>query len=71
VLYEAGLANTGTHPGHGGVDSRWDVLQAQLAQARSQIPVDAVRATAELHWLERGERYTDSGPDYALIWTLL
>lgn len=69
--YETGVALVDSHPGHGGVDSRWDELQVLLAESRAAFPVDARRAKAEKQRIERQERYTEDGPDYRMCWTLL
>ena len=69
--YEAGLADTSSHPGHGGVDTRWDELQTALADARLHIPPHARQATATLERLDDTPRYSLSGPDYQLCWTLI
>ena len=61
--YEAGLADTSSHPGHGGIDARWDELQTALADAR--------QATATLERLDDSPRYSISGPDYQMCWTLI
>lgn len=69
--YEAGLADTSSHPGHGGVDARWDELQTALADKRQHIPPHARQATATLERLDDTPRYSLSGPDYLLCWTLI
>lgn len=67
--YESGDEGATRHPGHGGVDSRWDEIEALVAEHRNAIPADAKRARAESHLLDREERYTEDGPDYRLRWT--
>ena len=69
--YEAGEADVSTHPGRGGIDVRWDHLDAILRD-RYLPPADGVRrATLELVRIDRVERFADSGPDYALRWAVL
>ena len=68
--FEAGLADTSSHPGHGGIDVRWDELQALLANARQHIPPHARQATATLVRLDDAPRYSISGPDYQMCWML-
>jgi hypothetical protein len=70
-LHEAGVALVDSHPGHGGVDPRWDELQVLLAESRAAIPADARRAKAHKQRIEREERYSEDGPDYRIRWTLL
>lgn len=67
--FEAGTASVETHPGHGGVNARYDELTAQLAQHRA-MPTDARRFAAEWHWLpaDRTTRYHLDGPDYLVKW---
>jgi hypothetical protein len=69
--YEAGKADTATHPGHPGMNKRWDEIASQLAVCRDTTPATARRAKALLVHLERGQRYASSGPAYQLRWTLL
>ena len=69
--YEAGLSGVKSHPGHGGVNTRWDELNAMLKTVRSQVPPDARRAKAKMVPIERAERYTSSGSHYQLAWKLL
>ena len=68
--YETGRADTSSHPGHGGIDARWDELQAVLTDARQHIPPHAGQATATLVRLGDAPRYSISGPDYQMRWTL-
>jgi hypothetical protein len=69
--YEAGLSGVESHPGHGGVNDRWDELNSMLKAVRSQVPESARRARAQLVPVERAERYIASGPSYQLAWKLL
>ncbi|MER7674220.1 hypothetical protein ABTY61_37970 [Kitasatospora sp. NPDC096128] len=65
--YEAGGAALDTHPGHGGVDARYDELTARLAPHR-EAPADARRLGAELR-LTDDPRYRIDGVDYLLRWS--
>jgi hypothetical protein len=69
--FEARAVATDTHPGHGGINPRWDALEALLRNSRSEIPANARTATAEMARIERGTRYAAEGPDYRLAWHLL
>ncbi|QNP66157.1 hypothetical protein [Streptomyces genisteinicus] len=63
---EAGEAGPESHPGHGGVDARYDELESALAPHR-RVPEDARRLVAE-HRLAAGPRRRDGGPRYWLRW---
>lgn len=69
--YESGDESVTRHPGHGGIDSRWDEIEALLAEHRDVIPSHAKQARAESRLLNREERYAEDGPAYRLRWTLL
>lgn len=69
--YESGDAELTRHPGHGGIDPRWDELERLLGSSRDSIPNDAKQARAEFSRLDRTERYEDEGPDYRLRWIVL
>jgi len=69
--YEAGLADTTTHPGQGSVNRRWDEIAACLDAARSQVPGHAQPAAMRLQRIERALRYDAGGPDYLISWQLL
>jgi hypothetical protein len=65
--YEAGDAGIESHPGHGGIDPRYDELTGLLAEAR-QAPADAARFVAE--WRsDGGERYRTDGACYWVRWS--
>jgi hypothetical protein len=70
-LYESGMANTQSHPGNGGVNPRWDEIEALLKQCRSEVPANAKKALAVLESLNRDLRYEFCGPDYMLRRCLL
>jgi len=69
--FEAGLTDTHSHPGQGGIDARYDELTTRLARARDEAPASARRARAQLQPIEREQRYAPSGPAYALCWQVL
>ncbi len=69
--YEAGEAGVESHPGHGGVSSRWDELEKRLESSRATIPPDARRAVAQLVGIERSSSYEASGPSYMMRWKTL
>jgi hypothetical protein len=69
--HEAGDASVPEHPRVGGIDSRYDALERELAQDRSASPAKIRRASAEKEWLDRDERYAEDGPDYRMRWTFL
>lgn len=64
--YEAGAADVGSHPGHGGVDARFDELQALLEPHR-QTPAGARRLTAEWGPTD-APRYHPDGVGYMVRW---
>jgi hypothetical protein len=64
--YEAGSAGVDRHPGHGGVDPRYDELTARLTPHR-RAPDDARVLVAE--WRsDGGDRYRPDGPGYRVRW---
>jgi hypothetical protein len=70
-LYESGRAVLQCHPGHGGVDARWDDLQVLLERSRAEVPPDARRAIAQVDDIERDGRYESTGPAYRMCWKFL
>lgn len=64
--YEAGTAGLETHPGHGGIDARYDELDLLLAPFR-QVPDDARWLAGELRF-DAGARYRAEGPGYWFRW---
>jgi len=71
TLFESGQVDTDSHPGHGSRNARWDEIEALLKQRRSDMPAWAKRARAQMCRIDRDERYTQSGPDYMLKWSIL
>lgn len=69
--FEAGRRGVASHPGHGGVDRRWDELESMLKEVRARVPEGARLARARVVSIERGARYAPSGPSYRLAWKLL
>ncbi|MFJ4649354.1 hypothetical protein ACIP6Q_38460 [Streptomyces bobili] len=63
---EDGTATPGSHPGHGGIDTRYDELTLLLAPHR-QVPDDARRLVGEMRFIA-GARYQVEGPDYWFRW---
>ncbi|WP_327135884.1 hypothetical protein OG311_37925 (plasmid) [Streptomyces sp. NBC_01343] len=63
---EAGTAGLKSHPGHGGIDARYDELALLLAPDR-QAPDDARRLVGELRF-DAGARYRVEGLDYWFRW---
>ncbi len=69
--FEAGTADTNSHPGHVGTNARWDEIEAQLASKRKSTPPAGKRAKVQFFPLEGGSRYALSGPAYQLSWALI
>lgn len=69
--YEAGAADSASHPGNAGTDSRWHEIELQLAPRRKSIPVTAKTAKVQVQPLRQGMRYALSGPSYQLSWALM
>jgi len=65
--YEAATAPVETHPARGGVDRRYDELEARLETHR-RVPADARRVTAEWQWGIRETHYQPDGPNYRVRW---
>ncbi|WP_326587134.1 hypothetical protein [Streptomyces sp. NBC_01294] len=63
---EAGAAGPESHPGHGGVDARYDELTRLLAPHR-QPADDALRLVGEVRF-DDGARYRADGVDYWFRW---
>jgi hypothetical protein len=66
VRNAAGTATPDTHPGRGGVDTRYDELDSLLAPHRD-APDDARRLVGELRF-DAGARYRVEGVDYWFRW---
>ncbi|WP_190303138.1 MULTISPECIES: hypothetical protein [Methylomonas] len=71
ALYESGQAKLESHPGHGGVNRRWDEINERLKESRDRVPGNAQRAQVEVDQIDRESRYEPSGPDYMLRWRIL
>ncbi|APU40424.1 hypothetical protein [Streptomyces sp. TN58] len=63
---EAGAVGPERHPGHGGIDARYDELASLLASHR-QVPDDARQLVGELRF-DGGARYRVGGVDYWFRW---
>jgi hypothetical protein len=70
-LYELGVVNTDSHPGHPGTNKRWDELSLLLEPRRKSVPPSARRAEARMVPLAQEKRYESTGTDYQLSWLLL
>ena len=68
--YEAGEVETNSHPGHGGINKRWDELEKILSNKREAIPEVVFNVTAVFENNNQKNRYEKTGPDYGVIWKL-
>ncbi|MFB7127243.1 hypothetical protein [Kitasatospora sp. NPDC056273] len=64
---EAGCASAAGHPGNGGIDTRYDELEAQLAPYR-EVPTQVRRAVAEWRPIA-GPRYHVEGVGCMVKWS--
>lgn len=64
--YLAGEAGVDSHPGHGGIDVRYDELDTLLAPYR-QVPENARKLVAEMRF-DEGDRYRIGGTDMWFRW---
>lgn len=71
ALREEGKVGTETHPGQGGISSRWDEIESRLMKFRATVPESAERVTAEMEHIDGQSRYIPTGPAYKLRWRLL
>jgi hypothetical protein len=73
--YEAGLVTTDSHPGHGGLDARYDEVEGLLTTYRT-VPESPVHLTATWKPLDGAgypvsrSRYPAKGPLYFVRWTV-
>jgi hypothetical protein len=67
--FESGEAGTDSHPGAGGINARWDEIEAAVRQRRIDVPAGARLATAQFKRIDRKQRYEKCGPDYLLCWS--
>lgn len=67
LRYEAGTARPDSHPGHGGIDARYDELTALLAP-HHKVPAHARRLVAEWRF-GGGARYRADGVGYWVRWS--
>lgn len=65
--YENGTADVDSHPGQGGVDTRYDELTKLLDPHRSP-PGNARRLRAEWRYSRSSSRYGVHGPGYRVSW---
>ena len=68
--YEAGEVEINSHPGHGGINKRWDELEKVLSSKREAIPESALKVTAVFEDNNQKNRYEATGPDYGVTWKL-
>ncbi|WP_211441428.1 hypothetical protein [Collimonas humicola] len=66
--YESGEADTDSHPGHGGLSERWDEIESLVKKSRTNVPLNARRARAQLASANREHRYEVTGPNYLMCW---
>lgn len=66
--YESGELGADTHPGHGGIDKRWDEIEKILQPKRDIIPESAIEVYAEFKQNDQESRYTSIGPNYGVAW---
>ena len=71
ALYDSGQADTGSHPGRGQINARWDEIGTLLKKSRSDVPTSAKRARAQMSNIDQQVRYAPSEPNYALCWSIL
>ena len=69
--YEAGEIDTESHPGHGGINRKWDELEKSLSVRRKIIPESAMKAKADFESNNQINRYTIDGPAYVVTWKIL
>jgi hypothetical protein len=69
--YLAGSVAVESHPGHGGINARWDEIEEKLKNVRSEVPPHARRVAAEIEHVEGPPRYGPDGPAYRLRWRFL
>jgi hypothetical protein len=65
--YEAGTATPDSHPGHGGIDSRYDEL-TRLLEPHRAMPENVRRMKVEWRWPAYPTRYHPNGPHYRARW---
>ena len=66
--FESGEADTYSHPGRGGIDQRWDEIEALVKDRRTDVPLEALYAKAQIKSADREHRYEVAGPDYEMSW---
>ena len=69
--YEAGKADTDSHPGHGEINIRWDEIDRMLQSSRNVLPESALIAKATFREIERVKRYEETGPSYEVVWHVI
>jgi len=66
--YESGEAEVDTHPGHGGINQRYDEINKILRPKRKKIPSNAIEAKAIFEDNGQESRYESTGPSYGVEW---
>ena len=66
--YEAGEVGTETHPGHKGINKRYDEIQKLLKNKRKESLGHFVEAKALFEYSEQENRYELTGPCYGVTW---
>lgn len=66
--YELGQVDASTHPGHGGIDKRWDEIEDILKPIRESIPSNTFESKAKFEQIDQKNRYESTGPDYGVVW---
>ncbi|TVZ41823.1 hypothetical protein P886_1173 [Alteromonadaceae bacterium 2753L.S.0a.02] len=69
--YEAGKVKVETHPGHSGLNQRWDEIEELLKNKREVIPGNAILANAEFGRINQENRYVLTGPCYGVVWKVI
>ena len=69
--FEAGELPAASHPGKGGINSRWDEIETLLVSSRDVIPKNTLEAYAVFTYIENRLRYSVTGPSYRVNWELL
>lgn len=69
--YESGELTVDSHPGHGGIDKRWDEIEELLSPKRDIIPSNAIDADATFEQSDQEKRYESTGPSYGVVWNVI
>ncbi len=69
-LYESGKVDSDSHPGHGGINKKWDEIEEVLGNKRDQIPETPKIAYAAFESNGQENRYEITGPCYGVTWEI-